>query len=414
MKTLLLSEVFPPQTGGSGRWFWEVYSRLPREAVCVVAGESPGAEAFDRGQDIPVVRLPLRMPSWGVLNPSAALAYWRRFRELQKLVKKEGIHQLHAGRVLPEGWLAWMLDKWCGVPYAVYVHGEELSYGLQSRELGWMMRRVFGAAEKVIVNSRNTAGLIQTGWQVPSSKVTLLYPGVDTKRFQPRPVGDPAGVVPQTLVSQTAANAEDRGPTRTMILTVGRLQKRKGQDMLIQALPQIRAAIPDVLYVIAGDGAERAHLEGLARQEGVGNSVTFLGEVADELLTGLYQACDLFALPNREVNGDIEGFGMVLLEAQASGKPVLAGDSGGTVETMRPGETGVIVDCTQPESLALGIIELLRHPERREQMGQSARRWAVEEFDWESLAAKAQRIFEGEHCLEAPGPCRVGSGREAV
>lgn len=383
MKLVLISQVFPPQTGGSGRWFWEVYSRLPQEEICIVAGEYTGAKAFDRTHDVDVVRLPLHMPHWGLLNLWSMKTYWRLSRRLRQLIGQEDVQAVHAGRVVPEGWLAWMLSKRCGLPYSVYVHGEELNYGLQSRELGWMMRRVFGGAERVVVNSRNTARLMQNGWNVSAEKVTVLHPGVDTRRFQPAKVRQDGG-------------PENSGTEACTILTVGRLQKRKGHDMLIRALPRIRAEIPDVRYAIVGEGDQRPILEALTREMGVSDCVQFLGEVGDEEMIRRYQECDLFALPNREVNGDIEGFGIVLLEAQACGKPVLAGDSGGTAETMIPGETGLIADCTGPELLASALIELLHDSERLAQMGQAAREWVVEQFDWESLAAKAKRIFDSQ------------------
>jgi phosphatidyl-myo-inositol dimannoside synthase len=388
VRSLLLTEVFPPRVGGSGRWFWEVYRRLPREQVTVAAGEHPGATKFDCEHDLRIARLPLVMPHWGVCSPRGLGRYWRLFRALKRLVRDGDVRMIHAGRALPEGWLAWMLNRSCGLPYLVYVHGEELNIGLQSRELGWMMRRVFRRVERVIVNSRNSRRLLQD-WGVPNDKVTVLNPGVDTKRFVPAP-----------------CCFETRGRfgwgERTVVLTVGRLQKRKGQDMLIRALPQIRRSIPDVLYVIMGDGEQRQALEELADETGVAAAVQFLGEGGDEDLIRCYQQCDLFALPNREVDGDIEGFGMVLLEAQACGKPVLAGDSGGTAETMRPDETGVIVDCTAPERLAAAVTTLLKDPERRQRMGTAARAWAVRRFDWNSLSLQAASIFSGERCVSTP------------
>jgi len=380
LKPLLLSEVFPPQTGGSGRWFWEVYRRLPREEVCVVAGEYAGCVAFDAGHDVPVTRMPLTMPNWGLRSLKALRQYWRLFRQLKGLVRREGIEAVHAGRVLPEGWLAWMLRKWCGLPYVVYVHGEELTYGDHSRELAWMMRRVFGRAERVIVNSRNTARMMQEHWNLSDETVSVVHPGVDTQRFVP--------------VESDSVVREKLGWTgRRVVLTVGRLQKRKGHDMLIRALPRIRETVPDVLYAVMGDGDERDRLKQLARETGVEEQVQFLGELDDDGLVQAYQQCDLFALPNREVNGDFEGFGMVLLEAQSCGKPVLAGDSGGTAETMQRGKTGVIVDCTQPAPLAEAVCDLLTDENRRIQMGTAAREWAVGEFDWNALAAKAAAIF---------------------
>jgi glycosyltransferase involved in cell wall biosynthesis len=146
---------------------------------------------------------------------------------------------------------------------------------------------------------------------------------------------------------------------RPVILTVGRLQKRKGHDQLILALPKIRQAIPDVLYSIVGEGEERSSLESLVAREGLGDHVQFVGHPNDEELVRCYQQCDLFVLPNRQVAKDIEGFGMVLLEAQACGKPVVAGASGGTAETMRIPETGHVVPCDTPEHLADLVVKLL-------------------------------------------------------
>jgi len=420
VKTLLISEVFPPQTGGSGRWFWEVYSRLPRELVCVAAGEHAGGEEFDRGHEVNVVRLPLAMPTWGLRSVAGLRGYWRLYRALKRLVRDERIRTVHAGCVLQEGWLAWMLNRWCGLPYVVYVHGEELNIGANSRELAWMMRRVFGRAERVIVNSRNTGRLLQP-WGVPAAKVTVLHPGVDTERFCPiadcglriadsgNSIGNPKSEIRNSNSIRNPQSAI-RNP---VILTVGRLQKRKGQDMLIRALPRIREAVPGVVYAIVGDGDQRGALEGLARETGVADCVRFLGEVGDAEMIRRYQQCDLFVLPNREVNGDIEGFGMVLVEAQACGKPVFAGDSGGTAETMQRGVTGEIVDCTSPETLAAAVIELLRDPARRERMGRAARDWAVERFDWASLTAEAAELFgmtrAGAAFTDQPSPQFVAS-----
>lgn len=375
MNVLLLSEVFPPQTGGSGRWFWEVYRRLPRERVFVAAGEYAHAAAFDETHDLRIERLSLSMPQWGLKHFPTLAQYWRLARRLQRIVRREKIEAVHVGRVLPEGWLGLMLHLWNKIPYTIYVHGEELSYADHSRELRWMMRRVFHRASRVIVNSSNTGSLLRSRWGLSEEKVQLLHPGVDTLRFKPPEVS----FVPV--------------PDSPLLLTVGRLQKRKGHDMLLRALPRIRQSFPRVRYQIIGDGEERVALETLGKELGVDDCVSFAGEISDAELIRSYQSCDLFALPNREVNGDFEGFGMVLLEAQACGRPVLAGDSGGTAETMKLGETGIIVDCTAPEPLADAVVKLLSDPARLEQMGHAARNWVVERFDWSALAAEAAGLF---------------------
>lgn len=380
VQTLLLSEIFPPQTGGSGRWFWEIYRRLPRENVVVAAGTDERAEAFDATHDLRVERVPLTMSTWGVASPAGFKGYWGAVRRIRKIVRREKPAMIHTGRCLPEGVMAMALKLLTGTPYLCYVHGEDVNTAWSSRELTFLVRRALRKAEYCIANSRNTAKLLTADWGLPEERVKILHPGVDTSQFAPEPRDE-------------ELRREMGWHDRQVVVTVGRLQKRKGQDMLIRALPQIREAVPDVLYSIVGHGAERESLEQLAAELNVQNHVEFRGETTDAELANCYRQCDLFALPNREIDGDIEGFGMVLLEAQACGKPVLAGDSGGTAETMTPGETGIVVDCTKPEPLAQAVCELLTDEKRREEMGRAARRWVVEHFDWSSLAEQAAEMF---------------------
>jgi phosphatidylinositol alpha-1,6-mannosyltransferase len=287
---------------------------------------------------------------------------------------------VHAGRTFPEGVMALALRFIAGIPYACYVHGEEMNTARSSREFTWLVRHVLSYTDFAIANSRNTESILRHDWGLAPERVELLYPGVDTTRFTP-------------ATRDEAARTRLGWGSRPVLLTVGRLQKRKGHDCLIRALPAIRRQIPDVLYAIAGGGEERTELEKLVRTENVADAVQFLGEPDDTALIEQYQQCDLFVLPNRQAGSDIEGFGMVLLEAQACGKPVLAGASGGTVETMRLGETGEIVDCSAPEPLAAAVTALLRDAARRARMGAAGRRWVREHFDWNSLCQQAEKLF---------------------
>jgi len=397
MTTLLLTEVFPPQTGGSGRWFWEIYSRLPRDQYVIAAGEHPQQAEFDSHHNLRVVRLPLRLRSWGLLGWQAFRDQWRVFRQVRGIVKNQRIGMLHCGKCLPEGLTALLLQKWCGLPYLCFVHGEELNLALGSRELTFWMRRVMRGASVLIANSNNTSDILRNDWQVAEDRIRILHPGVDTKRFVP------ASRNPATRVRWGWGG-------RPVVLTVGRLQKRKGHDQMILALRRIKEAIPDVLYAIVGDGEEREFLSDLTAREHLEPHVQFLGELGDEGLVECYQQCELFALPNRQVGKDIEGFGMVLLEAQACGRPVLAGASGGTAETMKIPETGRLVCCDTPDQLAEAVIELLSDRSRLDQMGAAGRRWVVDGFDWTSLAAKADQVFRRERtpltsdCLASATP----------
>lgn len=380
VKTLLVSENFPPLKGGSGNWFWELYRRLPRDQFLIAAGQHPRQQEFDATHDLNLQRLPLTFRSRGIIGCEGLRGYLRAVRELAPLIKREEIGMIHCGRTLPEGLMAWLLQWRFRIPYACYVHGEELNTASTSRELTWLTRRVLRRAGYIIANSRNTAGLLRERWQVPAERIEVMHPGVDVACFQPAP--------PAEDLRQRFGWAG-----RRVVLTVGRLQKRKGHDILIRALPLVRATIPDVLYAIAGAGEEESHLRELVAKERLDEHVQFLGEPSDEELVRRYQQCDLFVLPNRAVEDDIEGFGIVLLEAQACGKAAVAGASGGTAETMRIPESGRVVNCDAPEPLAKLLIELLEDADLRRRMGEAGRRWVVDTFDYDKLARQAEQIF---------------------
>jgi phosphatidylinositol alpha-1,6-mannosyltransferase len=388
MSALLITEIFPPKVGGTSRLFWEIYRRQPRERVVVAAGEDPRQEEFDRDQTLDVRRLPLNLPDRGMCSGPEFRGYWRALRALNRVVRAEGVTELHCARCVPEGWMAWLLKRWYGLPYLCYVHGEEVKLAssgdhsgyMSSRQIRWMGRRVLWDARLLIANSRNTAAILRDEWGLPAERVQVLHPGVDVQQFVPAG-RDPVG------------RARLGWGERPVVLTVGRLQKRKGHDRMILALEAVRKVVPDVLYAVVGDGEEKDSLESLVARTGLAGHVQFLGELDDEAVLRCYQQCDLFVLPNRQVGKDIEGFGMVLLEAQACGKPVVAGTSGGTAETMHIPETGCVVSCDGPEALAAVVTELLTDPEQLARMGQAARRWVVEHFDWAAIARQAEDLF---------------------
>jgi phosphatidyl-myo-inositol dimannoside synthase len=376
---LLVSDLFPPRTGGSGRWLWELYRRLEGVRIQIAAGEAPDSEPFDRGSPVPIVRMPLSFRNWGISSPRAALQYGRATRQISRLIRDVRPGAMHCGKCLPEGFIASLMKRRYGISFACFVHGEELTLAATSRELSWLTRRVLHDAARVIANSAHSKTLLRK-WGLTDDKVTVMHPGVDTSRFVPSP-------------ADVEARQRLGWLDRTVILTVGALQKRKGQDMMIRALPALRARFPDVLYSIVGEGWEKTYLERLADELGVRDRVQFRGVPGDRELVTCYQQCDVFALPNRQVGWDIEGFGIVLLEAQACGKPVITGSSGGTSEAIGPGETGAVVPCETVEPLVNAVCDMLEHPDRAAQMGAHGRARAVTQFDWQVLSRQAQAMF---------------------
>ena len=376
---LAISEIFPPQVGGSGRWLWELYRRSSPGTCAVITTPHPEAVEFDRTQHIGIDRLDFGMRDWGV-SPSALRSYKRFYRRCCPIYLQRRPRIVHAARCLPEGVIAAIIKLRYKTPYIVFTHGEDISVAQLSGQHRLLTRLVLRAARLVVANSANTARLLREEWGLSVDKIRILNPGVDTDTYQPAVV----------------ATAERRAAWigKKVLLTVGRLQRRKGHDMLIQALPAIARHIPNVFYTIIGAGDERERLETLAGEVGQSQRVEFLGEPDDAEVLRCLQQCDLFVLPNREVNRDIEGFGIVLIEAQACGRAVIAGQSGGTADTIDEGRTGLIVPCDTPEPLAEAVTALLMDDERRAHMGNAARTWAVDRFDWSRKAVEAAQLFE--------------------
>jgi phosphatidyl-myo-inositol dimannoside synthase len=377
MATLLLSENFPPAIGGTARWFWELYRRMPRSEVAIAAGTCTGDREFDRTHDLRVERLPLSFAGSGVLS----IRGWRRQRRavaaIRSVMRREGVRQVHCARPWPEGWLALQ----CRAPYGCFVHGEELAIARTSRQLRWATARALRHAGVFFVNSRNTARILQEDWQVSDTKIRILHPGVDTGHFIP-------------VAPDEGVRAQLGWSGRLVVLTVSRLQKRKGHDQMIAAVGILRCRFPRLLYAIVGDGEEGESLREQVRRNGLADHVRFHGALDDAGLVQAYQQCDLFVLPNRSDGIGFEGFGMVLLEAQACARAVVAGASGGTLEAVQHGETGLLVDCTRPEELADAVAALLSDTERRERMARHGRSWVERTFDFDAHAAQTARLLE--------------------
>jgi len=379
-KTLLLTENFPPKEGGSGRWFWELYSRLPNDKVLIVANDTPEGREFDKTHELDIVRIELESTEWGLASTKGLGFYWETIRKVLKLVKEHGIEEVHCGRVIPEGVIARALKLLAGARYNCFVHGEDVETAATSREHSLLVKNVCKNASMLICNSENTANIVRKLGFDSGSKCEVLHPGVDTSRFEV--------AAPDTSFRQKMGWSGKR-----VLLTVGRLQRRKGQDFLIKSMPTLLNEFPDLFYAVVGRGECYDELISLVDQHELHDKVCVYPDMDDEALIKCYQQCDIFILPNRTIGNDIEGFGMVLVEAQVCGKPVIAGDSGGTRETMNIGKTGHIIDCSSTENLLNGLSPILRNPEIVDGEVNIAD-YAKNRFNWDQHVAKAKRLFK--------------------
>jgi phosphatidylinositol alpha-1,6-mannosyltransferase len=281
-----------------------------------------------------------------------------------------------------EGYLGLWLRQWLKLPFVVYAHGNEILAAMQGN---WQKPQLaLQQADRVLANSQFTANLVQKAGVTPD-RIEVMHPGCEVDRFRP--------LHPRMDLRQKLLRARYRD---RVILTVGGLVARKGHDMVIRALPRLRESIPQVTYLIIGDGPYRVQLETLATAMGVRDHVIFAGQVPDEDLPDIYALSDAFVMPSREQleTCDVEGFGLVFLEANACAKPVVGGRSGGIPEAIADGMTGLLVNPHDPEDIANALTRLLTDSDFAIRLGRQGRLRAVSNFDWAQFGNRVQGILD--------------------
>ena len=377
-RLLVLTELFLPTKGGTAVWAAEVYKRLGAKEIHIVTADVPGAADVDAVHPNSIHRLDLKRVPW--LRPESLAMYARFFFQSLWLALTNRFDAIHAFRALPEGLAAWAVARLTFRPVVIYAHGEELTTWGRGRKYQ-TMRFALRHANRVIANSEHTRDtLLEMG--VTESRITLIYPGVDVTTFRP-------GLDTSGLRESLGIKPEEK-----LVFSVGRLSRRKGFDQLIRANSQLRREGLPVRYVLAGIGEDYDYLDGLIMEHNLHSVAHMLGAVAAEDLPRWMNACDVFAMPNREINGDNEGFGMVFIEAAACGKPVLAGAAGGTGAAVVDGVTGLRVEGDSVDAVAQGLSKLLLNKEKAEEMGRRGWSRAQTEFAWERVAKKTLALSQ--------------------
>jgi len=381
--TLLLSFNFPPHGGGIARMMGELAMRYPPQSLVVSTGTYPDSAASDAGIPQSVDRVGIRATRLRTIN---GLAFWTA--RAARLARRRCFDFAWCGELKPAGYPAWWLAKRHGVPYGVVVHGTELllleAKIRRSRFKRWTAGGLVTGATVLVANSTWTAALARSVYELLgrsdlAQRVQVVPLGTEPAQFRP-------GIDPTTIREQYGLTG---GP---WILTVARLEWHKGIDTVIQALPAVRAAHPTARYVVAGMGPRQPQLEQLAARLGLGDAVKFLGFVPDDALPALYNAVDLYVGASRYHELLVEGFGISLVEASASGIAVVGGRSGGVPDAVRDGETGILVDPEQPAAVAAGISRLLADEPLRRRMGAAGRRAVETYYNWGRVAEDFIRI----------------------
>jgi phosphatidylinositol alpha-1,6-mannosyltransferase len=300
------------------------------------------------------------------------------------VIVRDRIDVVHCARVIPEGVVGLMLHRTMGIPYVVWVHGEEVSMYLRYWAKKTLMPEILSEARAVFCNSSFSRAKAHAAG-ARNERLHVINPCVDHSRFRgPFDTDD----------LRTRLGLQGK----TVLLSVGRLTRRKGHDHVLQALARLKRR--DVAYVVLSDGELESELHAMTRDLGLEDVVKFVGPVDARELPRYYAAADVFVLANRTLpDGDVEGFGLVFLEASAAGLPVLAGRSGGVPDAVNDGVSGLLVDGSVGE-IAQALERLIDDPALRERLGREGRQWVRERFSW-ARAAERVRAISG---TEPSGP----------
>lgn len=375
-RTLVITNDFPPRAGGIQSFVHSLAERQPAGSIVVYAANWHGAADYDALQPFPVYR-----HSRTVMLPDPIV-----LRRALEIARQEGCDRVLFGASAPLGLLGPALRK----------HGIDRIVGLtHGHESGWavapgaklLLRRIGDGADTITYLGEYTRSRIASALSpAAAGRMRRLVPGVDSEEFNPR--HREAG-----LQIRTRLGLGDR----RVVVCISRLMPRKGQDTLIEALPTIRRRVPEAALLIVGGGPYRKRLERMVAQAGLQRHVVITGSVPWEEIPQHYAAGDVFAMPcrTRERGLDVEGLGMVYLEASATGLPVVAGDSGGAPDAVKPGETGLVVAGGSVTQTATAVARLLADERLAADFGRAGREWVRADWRWSATAQRLTDLLAG-------------------
>jgi len=380
MNILMMSPGFPPMIGGIATRSCESAQNLVKlgEQVTVLTMAPKADSGRTNYHDFNVINVSWlsKIASRGTIGfITKVIVFFFYGGYIAKVRKIDLIYST----LVDVGFSSMLISKLFGIPYFVAIHGMEVTApkGIGKK---WLMFVLKGARALTILANRQRASLLKLG--IPDEKIHFIPEGIDIDRFSLVNKN-------QEIVSRLALDG------KKVILTVGRLVKRKGHDMVIKSLPRVLGKVPEAIYLIVGTGPEEQNLRELTRALGLEEKVIFAGFVPDEDLPGYYSSSDVFIMVSREIGEkDIEGFGLVFLEANACGKPVIGGKSGGISDAVADGVSGVLVDPLKVDEISQALITLLSNEELAMTLGCQGRKRVEEEFGYKVTAKKLSKILD--------------------
>lgn len=363
---LCITNDFGPRAGGIETFVIGLLERLPKNSVIVYTSSQAGSDTFDKAwldnYGVEVIRDKSK-----VLLPSLRVG-----KAVRKIAKEKSISTVFFGAAAPLGLLSHGLRR-AGVKRIVALtHGHEVWWA-KVWPFSWAIRRIgAGVDHLTYLGSYTQSQISRSLSKRAQSAMVKIAPGIDTEHFAPQE-------------SASHLRAELGLSDKKVIVSVGRLVHRKGQDTLVEALPEILAAVPEAHLIFIGEGPHKDYLVKRASELKVTRAITFIGRIQYAQLPRYICVGDIFAMPSRSrlAGLEVEGLGIVYLEASACGLAVIGGKSGGAPDAVLEGETGFAVDGTSPQEVAAAAIKLLSDPDLAQKMGARGRKWIIEEWRWE-------------------------------
>jgi phosphatidylinositol alpha-1,6-mannosyltransferase len=379
VQVFIVTNDFPPRIGGINDYVDRLARRFPAGSVTIFTSSYRGHREHDAGYPHEVIRLGTEM-----MLPTPGVA-----RELHALLRSRRPDVVLFGALWPLGHLGPAIERRLGIPYGGFSHGLELTGAI----VPGVLRHIGARALLLTAVSDWARRRLESafGWR---GRMSLLPSGVDVERFHPG-------------VADAGVRAEHALGDDPVVCCVSRLVPRKGQDTLIRAFPEVRAAVPRARLLVVGDGPYREALRAQAGRLGLASAVVFTGAVPYAVLPSYTRAGDVFAMPcrSRWLGFDVEALGAVLLQGAAVGRPVIAGRSGGAPEAVRDGETGLVVDPTSARAVAAALVELLTDRPRAARFGSLGSQWIQREWTWDHMATRLRALLR-DALADSPRPAR--------
>ena len=369
---LLMTLEYPPFKGGVAHYYSNLTANWPESNIYVL---TPGPNKEEESGHV-LRRSLFKKTVWPRWLPTI----WH----LSSAIKNKRVEHILVGQVLPLGTVAYICSRWYNVRYSVFLHGTDTHYAFSQKRKKKLFLKILSKTHTIICANHYVRRIAEE--QLPQedkNKIRVVHPGLHIPNTDSpeKDKNDP----------REQYNLQDQ----FILFSIGRIIKRKGFDMVIDAMDDIVEKVPEVTYVLAGTGPEERALQKKIKNKPhhVQNRIIMLGSISEKEKWSWLRHCDAFIMPSREVKGDVEGFGIVYLEANWAGKPVIGGRKGGAADAIEEGVNGVLVDPESRKEISRAVLDLAQNPDRRGKLGEKGKERVEKEFNWKDQAQKLHKIL---------------------